>query len=201
MIDVKFDEKGLAPAVCRDHVTGEVLMLAWMNRESLALTIETGDAHFWSRSRQEIWHKGAGSGNYLRVNRILVDCDADAILLDVDPAGPACHTGAQSCFYRTHQGEQAGREMTLGRLQRIIADRRAASPEVSYTARLMAGPKDKVLQKVGEEAVEVILAAGGQGRERLVEETADLLYHLLVLLAREEIGLEDVFAELARRHQ
>lgn len=199
-IDVKYNEKGLAPAVCRDRETGEVLMLAWMNREALALTIESGEAHFWSRSRGELWHKGATSGNFLKVDSIRVDCDADALVLDVIPAGPACHTGEQSCFHRDLNAERASQEVNLGWLQRIIRDRLFAPEAESYTARLIAGPVDKLLQKVGEEAVEVIVAAVSQGRERLIEETADLFYHVLVLLARERVSLEEVYSELARRH-
>lgn len=200
-MDLRYNEKGLVPAICQDADSGEVLMLAWMNAEAFARTTETGQVHFWSRSRNELWHKGATSGSYLLVEEIRVDCDADALLVRVRPEGPACHTGNRSCFYRQVTGGEAPAAFNLDRLEEVIGSRRSTDPDVSYTARLLAGEKERRLQKVGEEAVEVVVAAGGQGRDRTVEETADLLYHLLVLLAGEDIPLREIYAELGRRHR
>ena len=198
---IRFDEDGLVPAICMDAESGQVLMLAYMNQEALERTLASGEVHFWSRSRRSLWHKGATSGNFLHVREIRMDCDADALLLRVRADGPACHTGETSCFYRGLDESVLGPEMNLGRLQAIIRSRSEASEDESYTARLLKGPRDRVIQKVGEEAVEVLVAAARQGRERLVEETADLFYHVLVLLAGENIALQDVYDELSRRHR
>jgi len=195
-IQIKFDHRGLVPAVVQDANTGQVLMVAWMNEEALRHTQETGQAHFWSRSRQELWHKGATSGNVMNVREIRVDCDADTLLLLVDPAGPACHTGEQSCFYRRLQPS------VLETLFATILDRQANPRPGSYTVHLLEAGEDEILKKVGEEAMEVILAAKGQGDERLISEIADLFYHLLVLLAARGLSLADVEDELVRRqHQ
>jgi phosphoribosyl-ATP pyrophosphohydrolase/phosphoribosyl-AMP cyclohydrolase len=214
---IHFDERGLVPAVLQDEATGEVLMVAWMNSEALRLTQETGQAHFWSRSRQALWHKGATSGNFMNVRQILVDCDTDTLLVQVEPAGPACHTGERSCFYRQLQpcanvngkgGDQPsppatahkrGDSRILDELFSVILDRQAKRPSGSYTAELLAAGEDEILKKVGEEAMEVVLAAKGQGDERLVSEVADLTYHLLVLLAARGLAPADVQAELAKR--
>jgi len=205
---IRFDQRGLVPAVVQDAAGGEVLMLAWMNDEALRLTRETGQAHFWSRSRGELWHKGASSGNVMRVREIRVDCDADTLLLLVDPAGPACHTGRPSCFYRRLGGPAAPPLPAppegggaLAALFATILDRQVNPRPGSYTARLLAAGEDEILKKVGEEAMEVILAAKGQGDERLVAEAADLLYHLLVLLAARGLDLAGVEAELVRRRR
>ena len=208
-MEMNFDANNLIPAVCQDVNTREVLMVAWMNPQALQRTRESGQAHFWSRSRQELWHKGATSGNVLTVREIRVDCDADTLLLLVEPAGPACHSGARSCMYRSVQADgqivplepAAARPFNLQELYRVIAGRKTADPAGSYTARLLASGSDKILQKVGEEAIETILAASGQGRRRLIEESADLLYHLLVLLVSQDLGLQDIEAELAARHK
>ena len=207
-IRILFDERGLVPAVVQDVATGGVLMVAWMNEEALRLTQETGQAHFWSRSRRELWHKGATSGNVLHMRDIRVDCDADTLLLQVEPAGPACHTGNRSCFFR-RVGESAGptsrRDVdgsnVLDTLYATILDRQANPRPGSYTARLLEAGEDKILRKVGEEAMEVILAAKGQGDTRVVSEVADLFYHLLVLLAARGLTLADVEAELVRRRR
>lgn len=223
MIDtLKWDERGLLPTVVQDSADGAVLMVAWMNAEALRRTLETGEAHFWSRSRGELWHKGATSGNTQRVDAILVDCDADTLLLKVTPAGPSCHTGARSCFYAEldtrpappDAGESgsrpeassedlapsAGLPEIIDRLFAVIKSRQENPKASSYTARLFAAGRDEIAKKVGEEAVEVILAAKGQGDARLVSELADLTYHCLVLLA--DCGLEpgDVAQELRRRY-
>lgn len=202
--EIRFDRRGLVPAVVQDATTGEVLMVAWMNREALRLTRETGQVHFWSRSRQELWHKGATSGNFLNAREIRVDCDADTLLVTVDPEGPACHTGERSCFYRrlmgaTDDGTAAAAGDILEELFRVILDRQANRPAGSYTVVLFDAGEDEILKKIGEEAMEVVLAAKGQGDERLISETADLTYHLLVLLAARGLALADVEAELAKR--
>ena len=187
--EISFDENGLVPYIVQDWRTGEVLTLAYMNAESLRLTRETGEVHFFSRSRQELWHKGATSGNTLAVNSIRYDCDADTLLALVEPAGPACHTGERSCF---HQGEvnQAAPYETLPILERTIADRAATRPDGSYTAKLLADP---VLAgaKVQEEAEEVVRAAREESDERLAEEAADVIYHVAVLLRARGLALAD----------
>ncbi len=182
----------MIPAIVQDARTRQVLMLAWMNAESLRRTLDSRETWFWSRSRRELWHKGASSGNIQKVISIRPDCDADTLLVLVDPAGPACHTGAVSCFYQE--------EIMLNDLFEIILDRKAHPQPGSYTNRLLDAGIDSILQKVGEESVEVILAAKGQGRQRLVEEVSDLFYHCLVLLVSQGISLEDIETELARRH-
>jgi phosphoribosyl-ATP pyrophosphohydrolase/phosphoribosyl-AMP cyclohydrolase len=207
-VRIRFDDRGLVPAVVQDATGGEVLMVAWMDEEALRRTRETGQAHFWSRSRGELWHKGATSGNVMHVREVRADCDADTLLLRVDPAGPACHTGRRSCFFRSIEGgdappgpRDAGRDRVLHELFATILERQAQPRPGSYTARLLAAGEDEVLKKVGEEAMEIILAAKGQGDERLVAEVADLLYHLLVLLAARGLSLDDVEAELVGRRR
>ena len=208
---IRYNADGLIPAIVQDADTGQVLMLAWMNAEALQKTLESGEAHFWSRSRQELWHKGATSGNFQRVVEARLDCDGDALLLRVRPAGPACHTGQSSCFFTPITGafpaegepNRAIQEpaFSLGRLFELICERRDHPVSGSYTASLFAKGEDEVVKKVGEEAIEVILAAKAQGEKRLVEEIADLAYHLLVLLAARHLTPGDVQAELARRHK
>ena len=204
------DSAQLIPAIVRDVKTREVLMLAYMNDESLAKTRETGETWFWSRSRQELWHKGATSGNRQLVKAIAEDCDGDALLIDVEPLGPACHTGAVSCFDRVPHassrpfGTQAGEDAratreTLETLMSTLAQRKRDMPEGSYTAYLFASGVDKILKKVGEEASEVIIAAKGDSRERVVSEVSDLIYHLCVLLVEQGVELSDVMAELEKR--
>jgi phosphoribosyl-ATP pyrophosphohydrolase/phosphoribosyl-AMP cyclohydrolase len=190
-----FDAAGLVPVVVQDRSSGDVLMLAWANAEALARTAETGLAHFWSRSRRTLWRKGETSGHGLRVREVRTDCDRDALLMVVDPEGPACHTGARTCF-----GEDgpalAG---VLDELQRVIGARAGAAPETSYTARLFAKGPDHVLKKIGEEATEVILAAKGESGERLAQEAADLVYHLVVALRQRGVGVEAVLETLKAR--
>jgi len=201
--ELKFDEQGLIPIVVQDADTLQVLMVAWMNAESLAKTQETGETWFWSRSRGELWHKGATSGNVQRVVDLRYDCDGDTLLVLVRPAGPACHTGENSCFYRSLTSEWSQRlpSFSLAQLYEIICSRRTVSPESSYTASLFAKGPAKISQKVGEEATEVIVAALAQDRQRLIEETSDLFYHTLVLLADKGITLNDVLQELEDRHR
>lgn len=189
-----FAADGLIPVVVQDHATGDVLMVAYANAEALSLTAATGQAHFWSRSRRALWRKGETSGNTLAVVSMSRDCDGDTVLVAVDPAGPACHTGTRSCF-----GEAATLAGGLGALERVIASRAQADPAVSYTARLLARGLDHSLKKVGEEATEVVLAAKGESDERLAEESADLVYHLMVVLAQRRVPLARVLAVLAAR--
>jgi len=187
---------GLIPAVVQDAGTGRLLMLAFMNREALDRTIQTGKATFWSRTRNTIWCKGETSGNFLAVRSLHLDCDKDSVLVVAAPAGPTCHTGRKSCFLEDR--EFVGPEF-FGHLERLIARRREDAPEGSYTARLFREGMAKIAKKVGEEAVEVVVSAG-QERRNSVEETADLLYHLLVFLNQRDIRLDEVMGELQRRH-
>ncbi|NLT07864.1 MAG: bifunctional phosphoribosyl-AMP cyclohydrolase/phosphoribosyl-ATP diphosphatase HisIE [Solirubrobacterales bacterium] len=199
MEDIRFDERGLAPCVMQDARTGEVLTLAYVNEEALALTRETGEMHFWSRSRGEIWHKGATSGNVMRVRALRADCDRDAVLALVEPAGPACHTGERTCFHAGDLDPQPGE--ALAELERTIAARKAAGDGgSSYTARLLADPPF-VGEKVEEEAEEVVRAAREESDQRVREEAADVLYHLAVLLAARDLSLVDAFEELNERRR
>jgi phosphoribosyl-ATP pyrophosphohydrolase/phosphoribosyl-AMP cyclohydrolase len=190
-----FDANGLLPVVVQDRASGDVLMVAWANEEALRRIAETGLAHFWSRSRQALWWKGETSGNTLRVVEARADCDADTLLLVVAPAGPACHTGTRTCFGDTSP-TAAG---MLEELARVVAERAKAPAAESYTARLLAKGPDQVLKKIGEEATEVVLAARVQSDDRLAEETADLLYHLLVALHQRGLPLARVMDELRKR--
>lgn len=202
MTDLKFDASGLIPAVVQDVDTGRVLMLAYMNRESLKKTLETGETWFYSRSRQELWHKGATSGHIQTVRRIEYDCDGDALLVQVEQCGVACHTGNATCFHRTLSGpDENAAGNFLAELEKIIAERKKNRPDGSYTAKLLEKGIDRILKKVGEEAAEVIIAAKNEERSELVYEAGDLLYHLLVLLAQKEVALAEIMEELARRHR
>jgi phosphoribosyl-ATP pyrophosphohydrolase/phosphoribosyl-AMP cyclohydrolase len=186
---LKFDEQGLIPVVAQDHASGEVLTLAYVNEESLRLTIETGELHFYSRSREEIWHKGETSGNVLRLRQLRYDCDGDAIVALVEPTGPACHTGNRSCFYRDLDGDgepAPAVHEALATLERTLRSRATERPEGSYTVKLLDDP-GLIGEKVTEEAEEVVRAAREESDERVAEEAADLLYHLAVLLASREI--------------
>ncbi|WP_249009966.1 bifunctional phosphoribosyl-AMP cyclohydrolase/phosphoribosyl-ATP diphosphatase HisIE [Conexibacter sp. DBS9H8] len=187
---ITFDDRGLVPCIVQDAVSGEVLTLAYMNAEALARTQETGEVHFFSRSRQQLWHKGATSGNRLDLVALRHDCDADAILALVSPRGPACHTGARTCFFAGDHAPAVAHEV-LPALERTIAQRRDANePESSYTARLLADPA-LIGEKVQEEAEEVARAAREESDDRVANEAADLLYHLTVLLASRKLSLAD----------
>ena len=188
----RFDGDGLLPCVCQDAASGRVLMVAWMDADARAQTLATRQATFWSRSRQERWVKGATSGNVLDVVWARLDCDGDTLLLGVEPRGPACHTGATSCF-----GEDAGG--VLSRLAAILPARHEADVQASYTARLLNGPRDAVARKVGEEATEVLLGAAGS--DELVGEVADLIFHALLLLAYDGVDVEAPLRVLAARHR
>lgn len=187
---------GLVVALAQDARTGEVLMVASMNKAALDRTLETGRAHFWSRSRQELWEKGATSGNRMHVQAIQVDCDGDALLLQVIPDGPACHTGQRSCF-----GTEEPALGMLALLEETIADRLARRPEGSYVAQLAAAGPDRALQKIGEEATEVVLAGKGTDDRAVVSEMADLWFHTLIALRARGLSLREVAAELARRRR
>jgi phosphoribosyl-ATP pyrophosphohydrolase/phosphoribosyl-AMP cyclohydrolase len=204
--EIRFDEEGLVPAVVQDSDSGAVLMVAYMNRESLARTIETREVHFWSRSRNKLWKKGETSGNVLRLRSIRVDCDADCLLVRAEPAGPACHTGERSCFFeeldsgvRSENGSPTELGDVLGRLARTIRERHRDRPQGSYTSELFERGLDRIAQKVGEEATEVVISAVKE--ETLAEESADLLYHLLVLWQAAGLEPRDVAAALARREK
>ena len=198
---VRFDADGLVPAVVQDAGDGRVLTQAWMNRESLERTLERDETWFWSRSRGELWHKGATSGNTQAVRAVQLDCDGDAILVLVDQTGVACHTGAATCFHERLSDEAAIEPFAaLADLERTIADRaEAADPGSSYTARLLDKGIDTVCKKVGEEATEVAIAAKGRERDQVVYESADLLFHLAVLWRASGVSLDEVAAELASR--
>lgn len=206
--DIKFDASGLVPVVVQDAGTREVLTLAYMNEDSLRRTLATRETWFWSRSRARLWHKGETSGNRQRVVRVRVDCDRDSLVVLVEPAGPACHTGEFSCFHSGLEG--AADEVTVGpeasllggalrELSAAVASRRRERPAGSYTTYLFDQGLDKILKKLGEEATETVIAAKNDDAGALVSETADLLYHLLVLLAERGVAPDDVGRELMRR--
>jgi phosphoribosyl-ATP pyrophosphohydrolase/phosphoribosyl-AMP cyclohydrolase len=197
-VEIEFDQDGLAPCVVQDWRTGEVLTLAYVNDEALARTRETGEMHFWSRSRNQLWRKGETSGNVQHVKALRYDCDADALLALVEPTGPACHTGERTCFYRGEM-ELAPHEV-MPALGRTIADRAAERPDGSYTAGLLAEPP-RIGDKVREEAGEVAEAASGESDERVAEEAADVLYHLSVLLASRGLSVEDALQVLNGRRR
>lgn len=202
-MNVKFDEKGLVPAIIQDADTKEVLTLAYMNEESLQKTIETGETWFYSRSRQELWHKGATSGNIQTVASINYDCDQDALLVQVYPKGPACHTGAVSCFSERVVDREANLAdyQILQSLEKVILEREKHRPEGAYTTYLFEKGVDKILKKVGEEAAEVIIAAKNRDHEELRWEAADLLYHLQVLLVEQGLPFKEVLRTLEERHK
>jgi len=189
----KFSPDGLIPAIVQDANSREVLTVAFMNKEALRLTLERRETYFWSRSRQQLWHKGETSGNLQKVIKISLDCDADAVLVEVEPRGPACHTGSYSCF-----GVESGIAGVLQELYSVIETRKETRPEGSYTTYLFNSGLDKILKKIGEEATETIVAAKNDDG-RLPAETADLLYHLLVLLVERGVTLDEVSRELKHR--
>jgi len=202
-MNVRFDEKGLVPAIIQDAGTKEVLTLAYMNEESLAKTIETGETWFYSRSRQELWHKGATSGNTQTVVSMNYDCDQDALLVLVYPKGPACHTGAVSCFSErvVESTSSMADYQILQSLEKVIIERERERPEGAYTTYLFEKGVDKILKKVGEEAAEVIIAAKNRDHNELRWEAADLLYHLQVLLVEQGLPFKEVLRTLEERHK
>ncbi len=198
--ELKFDSQGLIPAVVQDHYTKEVLTLAYMNRESLAVTINERRTCFWSRSRRELWRKGETSGNIQRVVSITADCDGDALVVEVVKAGPACHTGAESCFFNEIYLSEELKQFSYEGLYRLIEGRRHTPKEGSYTTYLFEKGLDKILKKVGEECTEVIIGGRKEDREETVYEIADLCYHVMVLMVQMGITVEDITRELEKRH-
>jgi len=200
--NLRFDASGLIPAIIQDVDSGEVLMMAYMNRQALQKTLETGQTWFWSRSRQELWHKGATSGHYQDVKQVSYDCDADCLLVKVVQSGAACHTGQRTCFHNpviTGEGQSGNTADILDDVYEVVISRKKEMPEKSYTTYLFTKGLDKILKKVGEEAAEVIIGAKNRNREEVVYEVADLLYHLLVLMAEQDIKPQEVYTELAKR--
>ena len=203
MIDIselKFDEKGLIPAVVVDAVSKRVLTLAYMNAESLRLSMERELTTFWSRSRQEFWLKGETSGNYQHIVSITADCDKDALVVMVEPEGPACHLGTESCFENPVWQSESLQEFSLEGLMELLKGRKEEKPEGSYTTYLFEKGLDKILKKVGEETTEVIIAAKAEDKKETIYEIADLAYHVMVLMTEQGITLEEIHRELASRH-
>ena len=200
MENIKFDANGLICAIAQDYETGEVLMQAYMNAEALEKTLATGYAHYFSRSRQKLWKKGETSGHTQKVVAASFDCDRDCILLQVEQTGAACHTGSRSCFYDSIvKGEKEGLTF-LGELMRIVEDRKEHPVEGSYTAYLFSRGVDKIAKKLGEEAVETVIASKNDDKAELTHEISDLIYHLLVLMQAKDVSLSDLCTELVRRH-
>jgi phosphoribosyl-AMP cyclohydrolase / phosphoribosyl-ATP pyrophosphohydrolase len=199
---IHYDERGLVPAIVQDYLDGTVLMMAWMNRESLQKTLETGETWFWSRSRQEFWHKGATSGHIQKVHSIRYDCDSDALLISVEQIGDvACHTGERSCFHQVDGQIVAPPGDTLSQLFQVICDRRDRPHEKSYTCQLFAGGDNKILKKIGEETAEVVMAFKDDDADAIAGEVADLLYHTLVALAHHQIDVKAVYRKLQERRR
>ncbi|MCI8404484.1 MAG: bifunctional phosphoribosyl-AMP cyclohydrolase/phosphoribosyl-ATP diphosphatase HisIE [Clostridia bacterium] len=203
---LKFDASGLIPAVVQNIETSEVLMVAYMNSDTIKQTVETGRATFWSRSRQEIWVKGDTSGNYMYVKEMRVDCDCDCLVILVNPAGPACHTGNRSCFFRKIENgklvEDNGvpvRSDILEREQAVVIDRKKHPEEGSYTNYLFDKGEDKILKKVGEEAAEVVIAGKNRDKNEISYEVADLIYHMTVMLVDNDMTWDDIYKEMERR--
>ncbi len=198
--ELKFDEKGLIPAIVVDIVTGNVLTLAYMNKESLQITMEKGLTCFWSRSRNELWLKGETSGNYQHVVSITADCDKDALVVKVEKDGPACHTGADSCFFNPVYIHEEKHDFSLRGLYELLVERKEEKPQGSYTTYLFEKGLDKILKKIGEETTEVIIAAKAQDKKETIYEIADLAYHILVMMVENGISLDEVRNELSSRH-
>jgi len=198
---LKFNSHGLIPAIIQDIESNQVLMMAFMNKESLGKTLESGQTWFWSRSRQELWHKGATSGHYQDVKEMYYDCDADCLLIKVVQTGAACHTGQRTCFHNNVflSEKPIANSEVLNEVYDVITGRKREMPEGSYTTYLFTKGLDKILKKVGEEAAEVIIGAKNRNRDEVVYEASDLLYHLMVLLAEQDITPQEVYQELAKR--
>jgi len=199
---IRYDNRGLVPAIVQDYLDGTVLMLAWMNRESLSKTLETGETWFWSRSRQELWHKGATSGHLQKVKTLRYDCDSDALLVSVEQIGDiACHTGERSCFHQVDAAIAPPPADTLSELYATVADRRDRPVESSYTNKLLAGGDNKILKKIGEETAEVVMACKDDDPDAIAGEVADVFYHLMVALAYHGVELRDVYRKLQERRR
>ena len=198
--EIRYNEQGLVPAIAQDYLDGTVLMLAWMNKESLQKTLATGETWYWSRSRQELWHKGATSGHIQKVRSLRYDCDSDALLITIEQIGDiACHTGERSCFHQVDNTKIAPPADTLSQVYRVISDRAANPQENSYTCKLLAGGDNKILKKIGEESAEVVMACKDDNPEAIASEVADLLYHTLVALAYHQVDIRDVYRQLQSR--
>ena len=199
---INYNNQGLVPAIAQDYLDGTVLMMAWMNQESLQKSLETGEAWYWSRSRQELWHKGETSGHIQKIRSIRYDCDSDALLLTIEQIGDiACHTGERSCFHQIDHSKAAPPGDTLSELFKIIGDRREHPVEGSYTCKLFQGGDNKILKKIGEEAAEVVMACKDDDPEQITAEVADLFYHSLVALAYHQVSLRDVYRKLQERRK
>ncbi|MEL6777229.1 MAG: bifunctional phosphoribosyl-AMP cyclohydrolase/phosphoribosyl-ATP diphosphatase HisIE [Cyanobacteria bacterium J06597_16] len=208
---IRFNEKGLVPAIAQDYLDGTVLMMAWMNADALQKTMDTGEVHYWSRSRQELWHKGATSGHFQKLKSLRYDCDSDALLVTIEQIGDiACHTGERSCFHQVQmaiEGEVAEGEVnvvappadTLSQVYSVINDRKSNPKPGSYTNQLFEGGDNKILQKIGEEAVEVVMACKDDEPDEIAGEVADLLYHTLVAIAHHNVDLKAVYRKLQSR--
>jgi phosphoribosyl-ATP pyrophosphohydrolase/phosphoribosyl-AMP cyclohydrolase len=199
---IRYDEKGLVPAIVQDYLDGTVLMMAWMNQESLQKTLETGETWFWSRSRAELWHKGGTSGHLQKVKTIRYDCDSDALLVSVEQLGDiACHTGERSCFHQVDGKINPPPADSLSQLFQVICDRRDHPTEHSYTCKLLAGGDNKILKKIGEESAEVVMACKDDDQEAIAGEVADLFYHTLVALAHHQVDIKAVYRKLQERRK
>lgn len=197
---LKYDEKGLIPAIVQDYYSKEVLTLAYMNEKSLAISLAEGYTCFYSRSRQKLWRKGEESGNKQKIVSICADCDGDALVVEVIKSGPACHTGAESCFFKPIYTDEQVKAFSYAGLYRLLQERKEKLPEGSYTTYLFEKGTDKILKKIGEESTEVIIAAKDNDQEATVYEIADLCYHIMVLMVQNGITLQDITDELAGRH-
>jgi phosphoribosyl-ATP pyrophosphohydrolase/phosphoribosyl-AMP cyclohydrolase len=199
---IRYDERGLVPAIVQDYLDGTVLMMAWMNQESLQKTLDTGDTWFWSRSRSQLWHKGETSGHLQKVRSLRYDCDSDALLVTVEQIGNiACHTGERSCFHQVDGVKAAPPADTLSQVFEVICDRRDNPVESSYTCKLFAGGDNKILKKIGEESAEVVMACKDDDKDAIAGEVADLFYHSLVALAHHGVDLKDVYRKLQQRRR
>ncbi|MFB2938030.1 bifunctional phosphoribosyl-AMP cyclohydrolase/phosphoribosyl-ATP diphosphatase HisIE [Aerosakkonemataceae cyanobacterium BLCC-F154] len=199
---IRYDERGLVPAIVQDYLDGTVLMMAWMNRESLAKTLETGRTWFWSRSRSELWPKGETSGHVQNVKSMRYDCDSDALLITVEQIGDiACHTGERSCFHQVNGSKIAPPADTLSQVFEVICDRRDRPNEESYTCKLLAGGDNKILKKIGEESAEVVMAFKDDDKAGIAGEVADLFYHTLVALAHHNVDIKAVYRKLQERRR
>ncbi len=199
---IRYDERGLVPVIVQDYLDGTVLMMAWMNRESLEKTLETGETWFWSRSRAKLWHKGATSGHIQKVRSVRYDCDSDALLVGVEQVGDiACHTGERSCFHQVDGKKVSPPPDTLSQVFAVIRDRRDHPNESSYTCKLFAGGDNKILKKLGEETAEVVMACKDDQPDAIASEVADLFYHTLVALAHHKVDLKAVYRKLQERRK
>ncbi len=199
---IRYNEQGLVPAIAQDYLDGTVLMMAWMNQESLQKTLLTQETWYWSRSRQELWHKGATSGHIQQVKAIRYDCDSDALLITVEQMGDiACHTGERSCFHQIEGQKIPPPADTLSGVFAVICDRRDQPTENSYTCQLLAGGDNKILKKIGEESAEVVMACKDDDTEAIASEVADLFYHTLVALAYHQVDIKDVYRQLQQRRK